>query len=352
MISNMYPDDKSPSYGVFVKNFVRDMELNGANIDLSVIMGRRSNLFFKVFSYIKFYSSSIYKIIKGDYDVIYVHYIAHSLIPVIFLRCFISKPYILNAHGEDVLLNKRIEKLIEGIGRKTILSSSLIVVPSDHYKNILIKRYNRHKIRVFVSPSGGFNRTIFYPQKKDPHKNSFLVGYVSRIDTGKGWDTLIDAVKILKENSNEIRLELIGLGSQSTILKNKITNLGLDDRVIYLGPKKQEELGDHFRRFDLFVFPTTLDESLGLVGIESMACGTPVVGSNIPSINSYLVNNQNGLLFEPGNSHDLANKILIYKNLTLEEKNIMIESCIQNSRTFSNDVVGMNLHNKISSICE
>ena len=58
-------------------------------------------------------------------------------------------------------------------------------------------------------------------------------------------------------------------------------------------------------------------ESLGLVGIESLACGVPIIGSNIPGIQSYLVDNFNGLLFKSGNIEDLSKKLMSYLMIIL-----------------------------------
>ena len=59
---------------------------------------------------------------------------------------------------------------------------------------------------------------------------------------------------------------------------------------------------------DVFVFPSR-EEPLGLVGIEALTCGLPVIGTEIGGIKDYLVDNFNGLLFEPQNSNQLAEKI-------------------------------------------
>jgi L-malate glycosyltransferase len=349
VISNMYPNKKNPSYGVFVKNFVIDLKKNSTKVDLVAIKGKEINLFLKLIHYVRFLIISMIKLMYGNYDLIYVHYISHSIIPLILLRPLIRKPYILNAHGEDVLLNKPIEKIIDRWSRKTILTASLIVVPSNHYRNILLNRYGN--IRVFTSPSGGFNNKIFYPYEyKTKKQELFTIGFISRIEKGKGWKTLLQTMRILNDKSIKIKLQIIGIGSETHLLENEIKRKNLNSIVHFLGPKKQAELGKYYRKFDLFIFPTELDESLGLVGIESMACGTPVIGSNIPSINSYLEHEVNGLLFEPGNSEDLADKILFYMDLPIERKKTMHESCVQMTKKYSNTIVMNELYSEINFI--
>src|SRR5690606_41173522 len=71
------------------------------------------------------------------------------------------------------------------------------------------------------------------------------------------------------------------------------------------------------------LFPyTTLfrSESLGLVGLEAMSCGTPVIASNMAGPQTYIVNGMNGFLFSPGNSKELAQYIKKYFAMTADQK--------------------------------
>ena len=114
--------------------------------------------------------------------------------------------------------------------------------------------------------------------------------YVSRIDTGKGWDVLIDAVSELKSKRKIIgkRVLFVGYGTQTELLEKKIKELNLLEYCSYLGPKTHQELNELYHRADVMIFPTMLYESLGLVGLEAMACGCPVIGSNIGCFSNML----------------------------------------------------------------
>jgi glycosyltransferase involved in cell wall biosynthesis len=349
VISNMYPTNAFPSYGIFVKNFANNIQEEGAEIDLCVIKGKKSNSFLKLITYFIFFIHCSYKILKGSYDLIYVHYIAHSFIPIIFLKPFINKPIICNVHGEDVKLNKTIERLIERFGRRAIRKSDLIVAPSPYFEQILIKRYIN--IQTFVSPSGGYNSKIFYPKSPLNFNNDELhIGYISRIEKGKGWDTLIEALYSLSKENFKFKATFIGLGSEDEKLKKRINLFNLKEKVHFIGGLNQTNLGEYFRSFDVFVFPTCLDEGLGLVGIESLACGTPVIGSNVPSIKTYLKNNVNGFLFNMGDVNDLSHKIKKFNNLTIFEKKNMSQNCIELSKQFSNEKVSKSIYSKIVDI--
>lgn len=80
----------------------------------------------------------------------------------------------------------------------------------------------------------------------------------------------------------------VGYGAQTELLEKKIKELDLLDCCSYLGPKNHHELNELFNQADIMIFPTILYESLGLSRIGAMACGCPVIGSNIGCLPEYI----------------------------------------------------------------
>ena len=78
-------------------------------------------------------------------------------------------------------------------------------------------------------------------------------------------------------------------------------------------------MNDYYKQVDCLIFPTQLQESLGLVGIEALSCGCPVIGSNIGCLPEYIKHSNNGFLFTPGNIAELANCIENLYTLTPDE---------------------------------
>ena len=85
----------------------------------------------------------------------------------------------------------------------------------------------------------------------------------------------------------------------------------------------QDELVNLYNSLDIFVFPSYRKESLGLVGLEAMACETLVIASKNYGPTDYLIDNKNGMFFEPNNYKELAKKIIQMENLNNEEINKM-----------------------------
>jgi glycosyltransferase involved in cell wall biosynthesis len=116
-------------------------------------------------------------------------------------------------------------------------------------------------------------------------------------------DTLIHAIHASKP---PIKCTIVGTGSARDSILELITHLKLTDQISVLGSCEQDKLGDIYRNLDFLVFPSELEESLGLVGLEAMSCGTPVIGSRKGGMAEYIAPDVNGLAFAPGNAESLA----------------------------------------------
>ena len=83
---------------------------------------------------------------------------------------------------------------------------------------------------------------------------------LSRIDAGKGWDVLVDAIGELKLSGEILgkRVLFVGYGGQTELLNKKIKEFNLSDCCCYLGPKTQQELNELYNQSDVMIFPTML----------------------------------------------------------------------------------------------
>lgn len=352
LISNMYPSVTHANYGIFVQNFERGIKENGGLVRLAVIKGRGRNFLEKFTKYSCFIYDVIISVLRNNYDVVYVHYIGHSLLPLVIISKFIKKPLVINAHGDDVLSTSVFGLFIQRVVSFVIRRADLVVVPSYYFKAIVSQKFSLPNDKIFVSPSGGVDTKLFSPPQIVKPVNMFTIGYVSRVDEGKGWDTLLLAASELNQRYNgKFKITMIGGGKQVGNLQKLVDRLGISSLVEYLGPLPQNELPQHYRIFDLFVFPTRLVESLGLVGIEAMACGVPVIGSDIGGLKEYIKNGENGFLFEAGNHLDLASKIENFIHLSDSERNLFRQSAINTSKYYESRIVDKKLYKKLTNIC-
>lgn len=337
IISNMYPSLKDPVFGTFVKDFIGSLKEFAPSWEIQkiVIFGRSNGFCEKLFKYSIFYSSIVFRLLFYRYDYVYVHLITHAALPLRFVTLFRSLPLVFNVHGEDLLTQSHLAKYFQKIAIPLLKKSHLIVLPSTYFQKRFEQLLPMISVdKLYVFPSGGIDTNLFqpYPFKK----NKFVIGYVSRIDRGKGWDTFLDAVNLLNINGIEVNALMIGRGDEVGVLKKKMAELKLSN-VDFIGPISHELLPKKYAQMDLFIFPTQLEESLGLVGLEAMACGVPVIGSCIGGLTDYIKDGENGYFFNPGDSISLFRAILRYIESDELIKQQMKEKAVNTARLFSKD---------------
>ena len=131
--------------------------------------------------------------------------------------------------------------------------------------------------------------------------------YVGRLDPRKGIETLIRAMARLPRQAV---LEVLGRGpaDYASRLTETVAELGLTGRV-HFGVTDRDRLSGRYRAADAFVFPSEWDEPFGLVPVEAMACGTPVVATGTGGSAEFLLDGVNCVLYPPGDPAALADAI-------------------------------------------
>lgn len=350
-MSNLYPSEKDPTYGTFVKNFV-DSFNDEANTDVDVcaIMQRSSSTIEKVYLYACFFLKTLWMIWFRKYDLIYVHYITNSAIAVRIATSVKNVPIAFNIHGDDLLTKSKWGEIALNFIRPILVKSKLIVVPSNFFKSLLLQKFKEiNEGSVYVSASGGVKKNFYHEKIGKGKLCSIHLGYVSRIDKGKGWDTLIKASTLLQNKSYNVSLDIIGRGMETSMMEGLIESLNVSNAQ-YLGPIPYKELPKYYQSFDLFIFPTKLRESLGLVGLEAMANSTPVIGSAIGGLKDYIIDGYNGFLFEVGNEYELANKIIQFVELSAKDRATMSKNAYTTALGYSDSKVSSALKEKIYGV--
>ncbi|MBI4669313.1 MAG: glycosyltransferase [Elusimicrobia bacterium] len=144
-----------------------------------------------------------------------------------------------------------------------------------------------------------------------------LILFVGRLIPYKGLDVLIKAMARISQNA---RLAIIGQGRLDKKLRELASSLGLSGRVMFLGAKDGDDLTAYYHACDFFVLSSvTPNEAFGLVQLEAMAAGKPVINTYIAGgVPEVSLNGQTGLSVEPNNPAALANamqKLLVDPNL-------------------------------------
>lgn len=137
-------------------------------------------------------------------------------------------------------------------------------------------------------------------------RGDILIGMVANLRPEKNHKILISAFSILSRTLPDCHLMLVGLDCMDGEIQRYSKTMDMENRIHFLGPR--EDVDDLLNIFDVFCLPSA-NEGLPLTILEAMACGVPVVGSNVMGINEVINDNVNGLLFPDGDETALAEKI-------------------------------------------
>lgn len=352
LVSNMYPSEKYPNFGVFVKNFeLAFIESGGTISEKVVINSLYNNLFKKIIAYFIYYFELIYRGLFADYDVIYVHYVSHNALPIFLLSKIRKKKIVLNFHGDDLIPRSSLTHFFHLFVKLVLKKTSLVVLPSDYFKSVFINKFHFSHNKLYVSPSAGINSDYFYGNSKSFDISNITLGFVSRIDNGKGWRSFIRLIEDLQsiEKLNVLGV-IVGDGAERKQMEDELLKNDIKSNIKLYKSLNHFDLSKVYRSFDLFIFPSELPESLGLVGIEAMACGVPCIGSSSGGITSYLEENHNGYIFNSNEYDQLLFKTVKYLNLSVDMKIQMKINCLKTAKKYDRKSVGELLYFRLKNL--
>lgn len=197
------------------------------------------------------------------------------------------------------------------------MDADALVVLSHVQRNDLIDRgVAESKIHVIPNAYTPADVQFHTPQQARemldlPHE--FTVGTVTSVVDYEGLDTLVRAIKILRDKNLPVRAVIAGDGVSHPALSALVNELGLHDHVSLPGRVAREDSHKWYQALDLFAVPrkkTLVCETITPIKpIEAMSNGTPVVASDLPPLRELVVDSGAGIAFEPENAEAMANAI-------------------------------------------
>jgi len=235
-------------------------------------------------------------------------------------------PYVITAHGTDLMGFKKDKRYRSYAGEGAKNSRGIITISKQVYEDTL-KLFDLPSEKVIINPNG-FDDKIFRPMnvnKKEVLKKlgtdfiaDKVVSFVGKFTEFKGIDILIKAAKIVSQRVNDVGFYLAGDGELRKEMEKLAKNSGLKN-VTFLGHQTQENVALLYNIANLSVVPSRV-EPFGLVAIEALACGTPVVATNAGGLPDF-INENVGKLVEMDNPKALAEGIIEeLKNNTKKSK--------------------------------
>lgn len=159
--------------------------------------------------------------------------------------------------------------------------------------------------------SYGVDTSVFKPNKNSK-KSGFTVLYVGQIIRRKGVHNIIAAMNDLVNYDRGMNLLLVGDGDRNYIieLKEMVEALNLKDNVFFTGKIYHTDLVKLYTSSDIFVYPSIFPEPFGMSILEAMACGLPVIGTNVGGIPDIIKHGTNGYLIKENSPNEISKSIL------------------------------------------
>lgn len=223
---------------------------------------------------------------------------------------FKGVPYLLSLRGGDVpgFMGKELEKLHRvtmPLTRQVWGRASVVVANSKGLRDLAQRTVPGRKIEIVPN---GIDLASFRPHEESAGRNDGRVRllFVGRLANQKGLGYLLQAIAQLSEEDRRVvELELVGSGPEDETLRSMARELGIRENVRFAGWVPRSEIVKHYQAADAFVFPS-LDEGLPNVVLEAMACGKPIVATDITGNRELVQTGVNGLLVPPADPEALA----------------------------------------------
>lgn len=359
VITSAYPDYKDDPHGIFVHRLMREIIkkghevhviapytggetefiLEGVHVDkfhyfyprrFEKLSGRagmidnvKEGFLVKIQVLTFLFFNVVYALRKlRKMDVVHVQWPIPNGLGAIFLKKLYGIPYINTVHGEEIHLSKRYHMLFAF--RWLVNNSSKTITNSTATKKFCLEAgLDSEKIDVIPF---GVDTDFFRPLDVYKDTSTFQILSVGYLIERKGFEYLIRAMQDVLKEHEDVRLKIVGSGPLESKLKKLIYELDLGDEVEIVKNVSDEELLMIYNSADLFVLPSITDsegntEGLGLVLLEAMACGLPVIGSDVGGIPDIIEEGKTGLLVSEKDVIGLSKSIIyVIEHVYLRKK--------------------------------
>jgi phosphatidylinositol alpha-mannosyltransferase len=238
----------------------------------------------------------------GDFDVIHLHEPATPSLSLLALWAT-DRPVVATFHSNNV--RSRAMSASASILRPSLEKITARIAVSEYARSTLVQHIGGEPV---VIPNGVYvDRYTHAVVRDDWRGEGPTLAFVGRIDEPrKGLPVLLEAFPAIAAAHPGTRLLVVGGGDVAAARRR--LPAGLADDVVLLGAVGDEEKASALRTADLYVAPNTGGESFGIVLIEAMAAGTPVLASSLPAFRRVLGDGSYGRVFGNQDAADLAGK--------------------------------------------
>jgi glycosyltransferase involved in cell wall biosynthesis len=257
-----------------------------------------------------------------QYDIVHLHYPFIFGAEMVLINSWLRHNTLVVTCHQDLIFNGFLGPFVAGyktlLGNRALSRARKILAPSlDYIANSSFKRLVDTRGNDVAELPNGVDIERFNPAVDCTGVRSkynlggrsvvLFVGALDKAHYHRRVDVLMRAFSKL-ENQETI-LMITGEGDMQSGYRRLAADLGVADRVVFTGTILNWDLPQYYALCDLMVLPSTRLEIFGMVLVEAMACGKPVIGSNLPGVRTVVDDEVNGFLVEPGDVDELAAKM-------------------------------------------
>lgn len=267
-------------------------------------------------------------------DVAHVQYMAPGALPILILKALGQKKIIATTHTPGDIYSTNGLRIIRLLTRHVLTAFQCITELAEKSYFGTSRMFDGTLSRHFTIYNNipSHISILSAPRRPKAHGETTTVGVVSRLEHIKGMDLVVPAFAAAAEKNPQLRLLIVGDGSQRELMERQVRESGLDGQVEFLGRKPQSELQSCYDRIDILLMPSR-SEGFGLTAIEGMARGCVPVVANVGGLPE-VVTPDCGLLHRPEDITDLAEQIVKISSSS-EKLSTLSKSSITRALIFS-----------------
>lgn len=257
---------------------------------------------------------SVIQIIKDyqiHFDLIHAHFLYSSGYVGVRLKDIFDVPLVVTGHGYDVYELPHRDKNWRNIIKTVLEKADEITTVSQSNKEMLVALGRNHVSII----RNGYDPKRFFPRNMSSARsmlgippNQKVIVSIGNLVKVKGHQYLIDAINLIVKQSSNVVCYIVGGGALMPMLKTQIMKFGLSKHVFLVGAKPHSEIPLWLNSADCFVLPS-LNESMGTVLVEALACGIPVVASDVGGVKEIICDENIGYLCQPMDAENLSESI-------------------------------------------
>lgn len=244
-------------------------------------------------------------------DILHAHWTLAGVV-AIMVKFLTRTPVVITLWGSDIFLTKI--PVLSTLLRKILNRANAIVCESRQFEEELAHLgFSKNKISVI---SNGVDFTPNQPKDKMALRqqlslptDQYLILSIGRLVPVKGHIHLLNAMPKIVQHEKKATLIIVGEGELRQTLEDRVNELGLSSHVIFTGFQNADTIPDWLNAGDIFVLPS-LSEGKPNIVQEAMACGLPVISTQVGSVPEMIKSGNNGILVPPESPDSLARYVV------------------------------------------